>query len=208
MFKKAITLAATMAFVMTSAVGAVANQGRHHHGHGLVPATVTLYAHVHILPQCTLSSSGSRDFKFATLEAITGNYSESASPVSLLYVCSTKTHPRLTLNDQFTGGSNNSPWNFFLSNSQSVPNNYNFIPFTITGDVSGVVSNFEFYNTKIPGHTNPGVLGLTPGTKGTIALTATLGSQNLGGGMPVNGYHVPPFDPGHYSDVVYATLYY
>jgi hypothetical protein len=189
MFKKAITLAATMAFAMTAAAGALQpSHQKWQHNH------VAVYAHIHVYPDCTLKSERrASDFKFSDLAATADRTFFVSSPsVELKYVCSADTNPVLTLvdpnGDYFSG---NLPNNFFLAkggNHVGGP----WIPFTIKDSVN----NVDAINSKHR-HNGAPLGSISTLSSGTITLTAKLSSQP--------DIHAP-YAPGYYTDIVTATL--
>jgi len=188
MLKKSIALAATMAFAMTAASGAVAKSlPKWQHNH------VAVYAHIHVYPDCTLKSeTRAPDFKFSDLAATADRtFFVSQPSVELKYVCSADTNPVLTLVDPNGDYSGNNPWNFFLAkggNHVGGP----WIPFTIMQNVTNIDANNSTHQSL---GTPLGVISTL--TTGTIKLTAKLSRQ---AGIPL------PYAPGYYTDIVTATL--
>jgi hypothetical protein len=193
MFKKSIALAAVMAFAMTSAAGA---EGHDKRGHDMIHNRVTLSAHIHVIPDCTLWKTRDSDFRFRDLEATDRYVGRTFAPsVTLNYVCSLDTNPKLALHDFWADHGNplDNPRNaFYLGNNGSSLSSTAWIPFTINDDAL----SFPFDNQT--SSAGSGALSLLAGSSGSIVLTAKLTAANF----------PPPYAPGHYSDVVYATLFF
>jgi hypothetical protein len=203
MFKKAITLAIGMAFTMNLATTAMAVEphgdggGHRHHK----PQVQQLSARLHVVPNCTLTKDEDRgdraDFKFREIDAIGSDADDAGNPesTSLKYDCSKWTHPRLTLNDGHRGGDGHQvadrgrrgddSKNFYLVNHDDK------IAFNIWSVGYG---HHEFENSDNP-H-GDGALSLLSNSHGKIDLNAKLAR-----------YH-GSLEPGHYSDVVTATLFF
>lgn len=207
MFKKTISLAVAVAFTMSLATTAIAvegggdhGDGGHHHRHHKQQVQ-QLTARLHVLPSCTLTKDedhGQRaDFNFRELDATGTDADDAHVPYSssLKYVCSKWTHPRLTLNDGHRGGGDghqvadrdrhgNDSKDFYLVNHDD----------KIAFNIWSVNGNHEFENSDNP--RGDGALSLTPDHEGTIDLRAKLARFH---GM---------LEPGHYTDVVTATLFF
>jgi hypothetical protein len=204
MLKKSLTLAITMAFTMNLATTAIAGphgdgggDGHRHHR----PQVQQLSARLHVMPNCTLTKDEDRgdraDFKFREIDAIGSDADDAGNPesTSLRYDCSKWTHPRLTLNDGHRGGDGghhvadrdrhgDDSKNFYLVNRDDK------IAFNIWSEVG----HHEFENSDNP-H-GDGALSLLSDHKGKIDLKANL--------APYHG----SLEPGHYSDIVTATLFF